>query len=82
MPEQEAAIGKAAAEMVRVVITLEESVLLDDPGNLGADVGADDACGDLGMVERRQLVAHVVNERRDDEFVVRAVLSRARGALQ
>jgi hypothetical protein len=34
------------------------------------------------MIERRKFVAHVVNERRDDEFVVRAVLSRAGRGLQ
>ena len=70
------------AEMMGVVVALEEPVLLDDPGDLRPHVRPDDGAGDFRVIERRQLVPHIVNERRDDELVIRAVAPRARRGLQ
>ena len=71
-----------AAEMMRVVVALEETVLLDDPGDLGPHIGPQNARGEFRMIVRRQIIAHVVNERSDDELVVRPVPPGTRRGLQ
>src|SRR5260370_34427197 len=68
--------------VMRVVVGLKQAMLFDDPRDPGTHIGPYDACGDLRVVVRRQIVTPIMNERGDDEFVIRAVLERARRALQ
>src|SRR5229473_7171300 len=71
-----------AVIVMRVVVSLEQAMLLDDPRDLGTHIGPDDPGGNFRVVVRRQIVAYVMNERGDDEFVIRTILERTRRGLQ
>src|SRR5580658_2191919 len=71
-----------AAPVVHVVVRLKQAVLLDDPADLGANVRPDNGGGELCVVIRRELVSEVMNERREHQLVVRAVLAGPRRTLQ
>jgi hypothetical protein len=71
-----------AAEMVHVIVILEQAVLLDDPGHLGAHVRTDDGGGEFGVIVGRQLVADIVDQCRQQQLIVGAVVESAGGYLQ
>src|ERR1700733_11166806 len=71
-----------AAQMMRVVIALEEAVLLDDPRYLRPHERAQGRGRDFRVIEGRHIVADVVNERCHDHLDVRAVAPRAGCRLQ
>ena len=71
-----------ATRVVRKVIGLEDTVVLDDPpGSLG-HVRAQDGGGKLGVIVRGQRVAQVMQQCRNHQFLLRAVAQRTRGRLQ
>jgi hypothetical protein len=71
-----------AAGVMRVVVALKQAVLLDDPRHLRAHIRPDDSRGDFRVIVRRQFIAHIVNERGDDEFVIRPIAQRPGRGLQ
>ncbi len=71
-----------AAQVVDVVVGLEQPVLLDDPGDFGPHVGPQDAGRHLGVVVGREFVADVVDQRPEHEFLVGARGLGARRHLQ
>jgi len=48
--------------VVRVVVRLEKTVLLDNPRDLGAHIRPEYLSGDCRMVVRRKVIADVVHE--------------------
>ena len=50
-----------AAEMVNIVIVLEQTMMCDDPAYLRADIGAQDRGRDLRMIIRGKLIADIMN---------------------
>ena len=70
------------AEVVHVVIVLEQAVLRDDPGDLRPHVRPQDRRGELRVVVGRELIADIVQQCADDQLLVGAVALRARGGLQ
>ena len=57
-------------EIVEEVVALEDAVLLDHPVVALADERLEDCRADVGMVERPERVADVVDERARDVLVV------------
>ncbi len=70
------------AQMVRVVIRLHHPVLLDDPGHLGPHVRPQNTRRNLGVIVRSQLIPDVVNQCRNQQFLVGPVGVSPRGRLQ
>ena len=62
-----------ATDEVPVVVVLEDPVLFGHPGHFFPHVGTHDLDGDRGMIPRRQDVADVVYERRENHLVVGVV---------
>jgi hypothetical protein len=62
-----------AAEVVPVIVTLEHSVVLDDPVVRLAHVGPQDGSGEAAVVVRRQGVSDVVEQGADHGLLVGAV---------
>jgi len=52
-------------------------VVLDDPGNLRAYVRRMIAASEFGVIVRRQLVADIVNQCRQQQLIVGAIVERA-----
>src|ERR1019366_9097281 len=50
-----------AAQVMGVVVALEQPVLFDDPGHFRAHVRADDRRGEFRMIAGRQIVSQIVN---------------------
>src|SRR5580692_7723059 len=71
-----------AAAVMRVVVGLKQAVLLDDPGDFRAHIGPYDSGGDFRVVVGSQVISHIVDQRRDDEFVIGAVPERTGRGLQ
>src|ERR1700722_20402938 len=71
-----------ATVVMRVVIGLKQAVLLHYPRSLRPRIGANDARGDFRVVVRRHIIAHIVDERGDDEFVIGSVAQRTGRRLQ
>ena len=67
---------------VAVIEHLENTVMLDDPGDLLTDIGADNGGGHLAVVFRGKVIAEVVDQRGHDHLDVGAVLFGAGGRLQ
>jgi hypothetical protein len=68
--------------VMRVVIGLEQFVLLNDPGHLCAHVGANHGSGNLSMVAGSEQVADVVDQSAHDQIVIGAVAARTSCSLQ
>src|SRR5437667_352247 len=68
--------------VVEEVVTLEDAVVLHDPVVLLGHERLNDHRGELGVVQARERVADVVDERAHDVFLVAAVAMRARRGLQ
>jgi hypothetical protein len=69
-------------QVMKVVIALEQAVVLDHPVGALADIGLEDGRSDGAVVVGRVDVADVVQQGRDDGFLVRLVAQRPRRALQ
>ena len=70
------------AEVMHVIVVLEQTVLRHDPAHFRSHVGAQYRRRELGVVVGRQLIADVVNERRHDHLFVGPVLHGAGGGLK
>src|ERR1700686_1809732 len=71
-----------AAEVMHVIVILEQTVLRHDPGHFRAHVGTQYGRRHFGVIVGRKLIADVVNQRRHDHFLVGAVLHGAGGGLK
>src|SRR5581483_11067895 len=71
-----------ATQVVSVVVGLHQPVLLDDPGHLGAHVRAQHGGRELRVVVRRQLISNIMEQRGDQQLVIRTVRERSRRGLQ
>src|ERR1700687_5763380 len=71
-----------AAEVMHVIVVLEQAVLRHDPGHFRAHVGTQYGRRHFGVVVGGKLIADVVNQRRHDHFFVGAVLHGAGGDLK
>src|ERR1700730_3410139 len=71
-----------AAEVMDVVIVLEQAVVLHDPGDLRSHVGPDDGRGKFRMIVGSELVAHVMNQGCHDQLLIRAASHGPRRRLQ
>ena len=59
------------AAVMREVVRLKQAMLFDDPGDLGPHIRPDDCRGNLRVVVRREIIADIVNQCRNDQFIVR-----------
>ena len=70
------------AVVVGVVLHLKQTVHFHHPGHLGTHIGAQDGCGQLGVVFRGDFVAQVVHQSGHNGFQVCAIGLGAGGALK
>jgi len=61
-----------AAEVMHVIVVLKEAVLFNDLGHFRTHIGTEDGCRKFRMVVRSQLIADIVDKRRDDRPLVGA----------
>ena len=69
-------------EEFAVVIALEQLVMTNHPGVQRVDERLQNACGDLGMIGRCQVIADVMQQRADHHLLIGAGAQRAGGGLQ
>jgi hypothetical protein len=72
MAFQALAHQSVAAEMVHVVVRLEQAVLLYDPGHFRPHVGPENAGRNFGVVVRSEFIADVVYQCPEHELLVGA----------
>ena len=65
-----------SAQVMHVVVGLQEAVIRDDPRDFRPHVRPHDSSGDLRMIVRSELIADVVNQRGNHQLIVRLVLQR------
>ncbi len=82
VPLQHIAHVPIATVVVDVVIRLHQSVLLNNPSHFWPHIRPDDSRGHLSVVVRRKLITHIVDQRRDNQLIVRAVAQRPGRSLQ
>jgi len=73
---------RITVEVMGVVVRLELAVVLDDPIGPFRHVGSEDRRREFAMVVGRQLVPDIVQQRRHDQFLVRAVAMRPGRGLE
>jgi hypothetical protein len=69
-------------EVVKKIVALENSVLLDHPVILFRNERLQDGCGDIGVIAGSERVTDVVQKCADDVFLIPSILVRASGGLQ
>jgi hypothetical protein len=71
-----------ATEVMHVVVVLEESVMLNDPGNFGPHVRPYDGGCHFRVIVGRDLIADVVQKRGEDQLVIGPIAQCTSGRLQ
>src|SRR6266851_31406 len=67
---------------MKIVVALEDVMVLDDPPVLLAHVGAQDRGSEFRVILRRQHVADIVQQGADNSFGVGSIAQAARRRLQ